>query len=810
MAVDVRRPSSAERDAQRVALAAEWRRLARGATFVAVLTSPATFALLHVANDWPIGWALVGTILIIAAFRGLIDVIAHRFVPRATLYGAGRELLDDDILARRRLWYWRAKYRRLTYLVLILGIPLLILYMINGTTPGDVLNSIGNFVSDPQTIAMVLILGLQIPLLFFANLLIIFGPMLFFGLKQMRGYEPGDADWGVKLDDVRGQAEPKEEVTRVIELWQSGEEFRKAGGKPERGLLFIGAPGTGKTMLSKGIATSFNSPIVTMPGSGFAQTFIGMDVIIVQFLLAKARRLARKWGGQCIVFIDEIDAVGMRRQALGAGARSIGQEPAWVGPESIHDLLWYGQWGALTPTEDLIVETPEWRERLFTARAPERPPLYPPALIGMADKVNGFFFPGGMGGMGGGGLALNQLLVQMDGIDEPPFMRKWATKKFNTFLDALYLVPRKVGGVNLRIRPPKPRQEQVYFIGATNVALERLDPALLRPGRMGRHIYFRTPTKDDRRDIFELYLDKVDHVAELDTEKRRDELARITNGYSPAMIEQICSMALTYAHSDGRDAFEWADIVEAITTVESGTAQNIEYAPDQSRATAIHEAGHAVASHVYVSNAEHTRLSIRKRGRSLGHYQRMLKEERIEGITFRHEEIADLVVTLGAMAAEHVFYGENSTGVGGDVRSVTTEVGVLVGAAAIGPEPVNLSGRVPEDEREEREQELMERFERIGLRIMNRLSGGPVMGDVIGGALNDRYKREAAARILGQAYITALACMHHNREAVARVADTLLERRELYGDEVTDVLNAAGLEAPTIDLLDEGLWPRIP
>ena len=159
-------------------------------------------------------------------------------------------------------------------------------------------------------------------------------------------------------------------------------------------------------------------------------------------------------------------------------------------------------------------------------------------------------------------------------------------------------------------------------------------------------------------------------------------------------------MALTYAHSDGREAFEWADIVEAITTIESGTAQNIEYAPDQSRATAIHEAGHAIASHIYVSNAEHTRLSIRKRGRSLGHYQRMLKEERVEGIAFRHEEIANLVVTLGAMAAEHVFYGENSTGVGGDVRSVTTEVGLLVGAAAIGPEPVDLCGRVPEDERE--------------------------------------------------------------------------------------------------------------
>src|SRR3712207_9313356 len=80
---------------------------------------------------------------------------------------------------------------------------------------------------------------------------------------------------------------------------------------------------------------------------------------------------------------------------------------------------------------------------------------------------------------------------------------------------------------------------------------------------------------------------------DLDTPRRRDELARITNGYSPAMIEQVCSMALTYAHHDGRRAFGWTDIVEAMTTVESGTAMSVEYVPDETRAVAIHEAGHA-------------------------------------------------------------------------------------------------------------------------------------------------------------------------------------------------------------------------
>ena len=200
--------------------------------------------------------------------------------------------------------------------------------------------------------------------LFIFNFLILLGPLLLMGISQIRGFEPGDADWGVKLDDVRGQAEAKEEVRRVVTLWQSGEAFEQAGGKRERGLLFLGAPGTGKTMLAKAIATGFNSPFVSIPGSGFAQTFIGMDAIIVRYLARKAKKLARKWGGQCIVFIDEIDAVGMRRQALGGGG--IGRSAAST-PPSFHDLCFYGPNGALNPSGDLILETRAWRERLFAA-----------------------------------------------------------------------------------------------------------------------------------------------------------------------------------------------------------------------------------------------------------------------------------------------------------------------------------------------------------------------------------------------------------------------------------------------------------
>ncbi|HXS43424.1 MAG TPA: AAA family ATPase [Solirubrobacteraceae bacterium] len=779
------------REAERVALAREWKRLGRAATFVALLTSPAVFAWLYGANDWPLPWALLATFVLVIGFRGFVDVLAHRLIPRASLYGAGRAMLQDDIVARRRVWYWRTRFRQLAWLA-VLAILVGILMAVFGFSLSDVGNA---FVS---ALPLLIGYGLQIPLFFLINLLILFGPLLFFGLKQMKGYEPGDADWGVKLEDVRGQAEPKSEVTKVIELWSAGEEFRKAGGKPERGLLFIGAPGTGKTMLSKAIATSFNSPIVTMPGSGFAQTFIGMDVIVVMFLIRKARRLARKWGDTCMVFIDEIDAVGLRRQALQGAA---GFQPV-ADPLGVPPL--YGPWGALTASGDLILENREWRERLFAMRA-EAPAAAPGLFAGVRERINTYMFPG-MGGQGQ--LALNQLLVQMDGVDEPPWLRKFLASRINTFLDATYFVPPRIRKLRLRFKPPKPRPEQIYFIGATNVPIESLDPALVRPGRMGRHIWFRTPTQDDRRDIFDLYLAKVDHDPDLDSERRRDELARMTNGYSPAMIEQVCSMALTYAHSDARPRFDRTDIVEAMTTVESGTAVGVNYIEDETRAVAIHEAGHAVASYVYMPDVLSTRLSIRMRGGSLGHHQAIEKEERFS--SWRHEEVGNLVWTLGAMAAEHVFYGENSSGVGGDIGSATWRVAAMVGTWGMGPEPLDLRGRVAADRLKELEDEIMERFERLGLGIMNRSRGSTIMqADPMASVLGDPAKRRAAAQILGQAYITAVSCMRHNREAVAQVADELVQRRELYGDEVVQLLEATEPRAPEIDVLDETIWPRI-
>jgi cell division protease FtsH len=797
--LDDRRSTS---EADNAALAREWKRLGRVATIASLLTGLPLFLILS-AQGWSLRYALLATMIAVPALRGLLDIAIHRLIPRPSLLGESREEMLDDASHRRALWFWRGKWKLVLVLaVLFFGVTGTIAFFGGGSPVSQV-----EGIHLSSVIGLVLQVAVTMVAIFAINIVALMGPLIFMAIRQARGYEPGDANWGVDLDDVRGQAEPKEEIKRVITLWQSGEHFRRAGGKPERGLLFIGAPGTGKTMLSKAIATNFNSPIVTMPGSGFAGTFIGIDVLAVQFLIYKARRLARKWGGQCIIFIDEIDAVGMRRAALGTGSPAEGMSEA-DGLPSFHEFAFHGPRGALTGSGDLILETRAWREKLFASRAPATAPPYPAWLTRLSAAINNFIFPGGMGGMGGG-LALNQLLVQMDGVDQPRGMRKFLTNRLNTLLDASYVVPRRVGKAVLRPAPPKPRPEQLYFIGATNVPIDRLDPALIRPGRMGRHIWFRTPTKDDRHDIFDLYLGKVAHDADLDSGKRRDELARITHGYSPAMIEQVCSMALTLAHSDARNEFEWDDIVEAMTTIESGTAQGIDYVPEETRAVAIHEAGHAVASHVYMQDVLSTRLSIRKRGGSLGHHQAIEKEERFS--SWRHEEVGKLVWTLGAMAAEHVFYGENSTGVGGDVQSATTRAAWMVGMCGMGPEPIDLNGRLfdSEEERRVEEDRVMERFERIGLQIMNRARGAREQGDAIATILGDPSKRAAAAQILGQAYITAVCLIRHNREKVLHIAETLVNRRELHGDEVVEVLDGVALEAPHIDVTDETTWPKL-
>src|SRR5438132_5907558 len=363
-AADPAAPGLAARHADSV-LMNQWRGLTRAATAVALLTSPAAFLWFHRQVGWGVGWSLLATAGVVIGFRGFVDLTLRRFIPWPSLFGTDdKRIMEDDVVNRRRAWFWHRLFRYAVYVLVLITVVWIFGSIAHGSSWPHAAHSVWHALSALRRTSVWSQL-IIVPIFFLANFLIFLGPMMLMGITQIRGYEPGDADWGVKLDDVRGQAEAKEEVRRVVNLWQSGEAFERAGGKRERGLLFLGAPGTGKTMLAKALATGFNSPFVTIPGSGFAQTFIGIDAIIVRYLARKAKKLASKWGGQCIVFIDEIDAVGMRRQALQG-------QPGTMSPGSFHDHCFYGPWGALNPSGDLVLETRAWRERLFEQRAPER------------------------------------------------------------------------------------------------------------------------------------------------------------------------------------------------------------------------------------------------------------------------------------------------------------------------------------------------------------------------------------------------------------------------------------------------------
>ena len=281
-------------------LAGQWRRLTRAATFVAVLTAPAIVVWLNQNEGWAWYWSILAALFVVVCFRGLVDLIFHRMIPRPSLFGLeSQQLREEDVVARRRVWFWRFWVKTAIWVTIIV-VPF-------------------SLFVNTALLVQILPLLVMLPIFLIFNFVILFGPLLMMNLSQIQAFEPGDAEWGVKLADVRGQVEAKEEVRRVVSIWQSGEAFERAGGKRERGLLFLGAPGTGKTMLAKALATGFNSPFISIPGSGFAATFIGIDAIVVRVLARRAKRLAKKWGGQCIVFIDEIDAVGMRRQSLNPG-----------------------------------------------------------------------------------------------------------------------------------------------------------------------------------------------------------------------------------------------------------------------------------------------------------------------------------------------------------------------------------------------------------------------------------------------------------------------------------------------------------
>ena len=164
------------------------------------------------------------------------------------------------------------------------------------------------------------------------------GPLLFFGLFWFLLYRGGGSPGGGKLmafgkskarlstnvkitfADVAGVEEAKEELKEIIDFLKDPRKFTRLGGKIPKGVLLMGPPGTGKTLLAKAVSGEADVPFFSISGSDFVEMFVGVGASRVRDLFDQAKKSVKQTGRGCIIFIDEIDAVGRQRFAgIGGG-----------------------------------------------------------------------------------------------------------------------------------------------------------------------------------------------------------------------------------------------------------------------------------------------------------------------------------------------------------------------------------------------------------------------------------------------------------------------------------------------------------
>jgi cell division protease FtsH len=255
-----------------------------------------------------------------------------------------------------------------------------------------------------------------------------------------------------------------------------------------------------------------------------------------------------------------------------------------------------------------------------------------------------------MGGMMmGGGTGINTLLNQMDSLGE--FIEdRWSHKVLRWL------------GIE---RGPVKNKPLVFVIGATNRP-EVLDPALTRPGRLDRQLEVYPPDAEGRRDIIQHYLSQKSHDPGIELEM----MVADSIGWTPIQIKTIINEALIHAHDDGREYLTYKDWLAASDERSLGLKQPIrEMLAEDKRALAYHEAGHAVAAYYLQPENRVLKATIIRSGDALGVVQRSEREERHTRHARQIE--TDIMVSLGSRAVEEVILNTKMTGASSDLMNAS-------------------------------------------------------------------------------------------------------------------------------------------
>ena len=440
----------------------------------------------------------------------------------------------------------------------------------------------------------------------------------------------------VTFDDVAGLEEAKVEVKEIVDFLKDPKKFTRLGAKIPKGVIIVGPPGTGKTLLVRAVAGEARVPFFSISGSEFVEMFVGVGASRVRDLFKRAKQKA-----PCIVFIDEIDAVG----------RSRGRNSFYSGAND---------------------------EREST---------------------------------------LNQLLTEMDGF---------ATNA------------------------------GIIVLAATNRA-DMLDPALLRPGRLDRHIYLDLPTLKERIGIFQVHMRPL----VLDDSADVAFLAAQTPGFSGADIANICNEAALIAARHQREKIGRQDFMDAIDRIVAGLEKKSKIiSPEEKTVIAHHEAGHAVASWLLEHVDPLTKVSIVPRGKTLGAAWYLPEERQLQTTAQMNDRMC---ATLGGRAAEELIFHDVSSGAVDDLEKVTRDAYSMVAIFGFNAKIGNISF-----------------YDSTGLRDASIQK--PYSEET--GSMIDEEVRQ----LVDRAYRRTKKLLEDHLASLKQVASLLLEKEVIYQEDLERIL----------------------
>ncbi|MEC9451905.1 MAG: AAA family ATPase, partial [Cyanobacteriota bacterium] len=307
----------------------------------------------------------------------------------------------------------------------------------------------------------------------------------------------------------------------------------------------------------------------------------------------------------------------------------------------------------------------------------------------------------------------------------------------------------------------------VIVLAATNQP-EVLDAALLRPGRFDRQVLVDRPDLSGRKTILEIYVKKVKLAEGVDL----DRIAQATSGFAGADLANVVNEAALLAARGKRKEVELKDLNEAIERVVAGLEKKSRVLQDdEKKVVAYHEVGHAIVGHLMPGGSKVAKISIVPRGMSaLGYTLQLPTEERF--LNSKQDLEGQIATLLGGRSAEEIVFGKITTGAANDLQRATDLAEQMVGTYGMS--------------------------DILGPLAYDKQGGGRFLGGnnnprrVVSDATAQAIDKEVRS-LVDQGHESALSILRHNLALLETIAQKILEKEVIEGDELIEMLDSSAL-----------------